>query len=124
MRSDWRSFCGRGVGVARVILLIRIRRREIWDLTREASEARGRYSDATREVGRLDADLTAMQAILHASEEETALALAEAANAHARAAGAFLIARASICFYFRSGCSVLNPPCFRFGGGGGCGKTA
>jgi hypothetical protein len=32
-------------------------RREIWDLVREASEARGRYSDATREVGRLEANL-------------------------------------------------------------------
>jgi hypothetical protein len=29
----------------------------MWDLVRETSEARGRYSDATQEVGRLEADL-------------------------------------------------------------------
>jgi hypothetical protein len=51
-------------------------------------------------VGRLEADLTAVKATLHASEEETASALARATDAHIRAAGAFLIARASICFYF------------------------
>jgi hypothetical protein len=36
------------------------RRREIGDLIREVSEVGGRYSDATREVGRLEADLAAM----------------------------------------------------------------
>jgi hypothetical protein len=32
-------------------------RREIRDLVREAFEARGRYSDAMREIGRLESDL-------------------------------------------------------------------
>jgi hypothetical protein len=73
----------------------------------------------TREVGKLEADLAAVKAAVHASEDEMASTLAGAADAHARAAGAFLIVRASICFSFRIGCSILDPPCFRFGGGGG-----
>jgi hypothetical protein len=75
-------------------------RREIRNLVHEASEAMGWYLDATREVGRLEADLAAMQAALHASEEETVSAVAGAVDAHARVASAFPIARTSICFYF------------------------
>jgi hypothetical protein len=52
------------------------RRRELWDLVHEASEARGRYSNAMREGGRLESDLVAVQAALRASEEETASARA------------------------------------------------
>jgi hypothetical protein len=44
--------------------------REMRDLVREASEARGQYSDTTQEVDRLESDLVAIQAALHASEEE------------------------------------------------------
>jgi hypothetical protein len=40
------------------------------DLVREASEARGRYSDASREVGRPESDLATVQDALRASEEE------------------------------------------------------
>jgi hypothetical protein len=70
-------------------------------------------------MGRLESDLIAVQAVLRASEEETASALAGAVDALARAVGAPLMSRASICFYFQSGCSVINPLHFRFGGGGG-----
>jgi hypothetical protein len=72
--------------------------REVRDLIREASEARGRYSDATREVGRLEADLAAVQAVLRALEEETTLARAETTDVHAQAAGAFLTPSAFACF--------------------------
>jgi hypothetical protein len=51
-------------------------------------------------MGRFEADLAIMQAVLHALEEETASALAGATDAHAPAAGEFFIVRASICFYF------------------------
>jgi hypothetical protein len=64
------------------------RRRELRDLVRKASEARGRYSDVTRKIGRLESDLATIQAVLCTSEEETASTLAEAADARAWAAGA------------------------------------
>jgi hypothetical protein len=49
----------------------------------------------------MESDLATVQAALHASEEETALARTEAADVHAQAAGASLTLRASICFHFR-----------------------
>jgi hypothetical protein len=58
-------------------------RKEICNLVHEASEARGRYSDTTWEVGRLEANLAIVQATRRSSEEETASALAGAADAHA-----------------------------------------
>jgi hypothetical protein len=68
------------------------------DLDREASEAKGQYSDATREVGRLEANLAVVQATLRASEKETALARAETTDIHASAVGTSLTPRASVCF--------------------------
>jgi hypothetical protein len=72
------------------------------DLVREVSEAKGRYSSVTREAGRLEADLAAVQAALHASGEEMALAQAETEDIHAHVAGASLTPRASVCFSFVS----------------------
>lgn len=63
------------------------RRGEMRALVRKGSKGRGRFSDVMQEIGKLEFDLAAVKAIVHASEEEIASAQAEAADAHARSAG-------------------------------------
>ena len=50
----------------------------------------GRYTEVTREIGRLEANLAAVQAALRTTKEEGDRARADAADAQARAIGAFL----------------------------------
>jgi hypothetical protein len=75
-------------------------RKEIRDLVHEACEARGWYSDVTREVGRLESDLAAVQATLRGSEEEMTLARVEGADVYAQVVDASLVPRIFVCFSF------------------------
>lgn len=61
-------------------------------------------------MGKLKSDLTAVQAALRALEEEMASTLAEVADVHARAAGASLVPRISVCFSsdMVAACSALR----------------
>jgi hypothetical protein len=60
---------------------------EVHELVRVANEARQRYFDATREVGRLERCLNAIGVALTALERETATAQAVTADAQARIVG-------------------------------------
>ena len=74
----------------------------------------GRYTEVTREIGRLEANLAAVQAALRAAEEEGDRARANAADAQARAIGAFLRFLLVLCWVITFGIAH-----FRFRGGGG-----
>ena len=73
---------------------------DVWNLIRERREARNLYSEATREVGRLELCHDVVKIAFSASEEETNVAQMRANEAHARAAGKMSLK--SLCFYIRN----------------------
>jgi hypothetical protein len=72
---------------------------DIRNLIHERRDARNLYSEATREVGRLELCLDVVKTTLSTYEEETNVARMRADEAHARAAGK--ISLKSLCFYIR-----------------------
>lgn len=61
--------------------------RDVQNLINASDEARNMYSESTREVGRLELCLEAVNTTLTALEEETNVAWARIAEADARVAG-------------------------------------
>jgi chromosome segregation ATPase len=83
--------------------------REFHNLVRRANEARQRYSDATREVSRLERYLKTVRVALEATERETAAMQVAAADAQARIVGKD--ASTSCCLIHCSSSLTFLPSC-------------